>query len=302
MGGKGFCTYPQRRPWDPTVQQGSLFSGLKVFSVYVTAGNGARGHRFQIARAISMNEVIRQLYQTGKARDAEGNDIDIYPVSIKPDEGALLYRLVREHHVQRSLETGMALGLSSLHLCQALVENGGFEHVSIDPWQERWFKNAGVLNLERAGLSAIQRTLYCPSHEGLAELMREGNPFDFAFIDGNHRFEHVLTDFFLADTLLSRGAVVVFHDTWLPSIRKVIAFVLRNLPDRYVMLPCCLNTLPGAVRGWARSLKMVLRDPRDMAPALIFGRRSFSNMGVFQKIADGSPEATDLAWDFYRSF
>ena len=249
-----------------------------------------------------MNEVIRQIYQTGKTLDAEGNEIDIYPVSIKPAEGELLYRLVREHHVQRSLETGMALGLSSLHICQALSENGGTQHVSIDPWQERWFKNAGVRNLESAGFAGIQRTLYCPSHEGLAALIREDQRFDFAFIDGNHRFEYVLTDFFLADKMLSPGAVVVFHDTWLPSIRKVIAFLLRNLQDQYAMLPCCVKSPPGTLAGLGRFLKMMVNDPRDVGPALIFGRRMFTNMGVFQKKAEAPPEATDLAWEYYRSF
>lgn len=249
-----------------------------------------------------MNEIIKQIYQEGKTWDENGNAVDIYPVSIKPEEGALLYQLVRDHKVQRSLETGMALGVASLHICQALLENDGIEHVSIDPWQEQWFKNIGVLNLKRANLDKRQRTLYCPSHEGLAALIREGNRFDFAFIDGNHRFEYVLTDFFLADKILSDGAIVVFHDTWLPSIRKAASFILRNLSDRYELLPLCLNPPPGKIRGMFRSLRMIANDPRDVGPALIFGRRLFTNTCVFRKRADVSPEATDLAWDFYRSF
>jgi predicted O-methyltransferase YrrM len=249
-----------------------------------------------------MNEVIRKIYATKKVQDAEGNDIDAFPVSIHPGEGELLYRLVRENNVKRSLETGMALGLSTLHICQALKDGGGIQHVSIDPWQERWFKNAGVVNLQRAGLEGLQRTLYCPSYEGLAELIRAGEPYDFAFIDGNHRFEYVLTDFFLADKILRTGAVVVFHDTWMPSIRKAATFILRNLGTQYELMPESVGAPPGTVKGLAGAARMMLRDPRDAGPALIFGQRAFTNTCVFRKISEPSGESTDLAWDFYRSF
>ena len=68
------------------------------------------------------------------------------------------------------------------------------------------------------------------------------------------------------------------------------------------MLPCCVNSPPGTLAGLGRFLKMMVNDPRDVGPALIFGRRMFTNMGVFQKKVDAPPEATDLAWEYYRSF
>ncbi len=249
-----------------------------------------------------MNEIIQQLYQTGKAFDASGTAVDIYPVSIKPAEGELLYWLIRKNNVRRSLETGMALGLSSLHICQALKDSGGTQHVSIDPWQALWFKNIGVLNLQRANLAHLQRTLYCPSHEGLSELIREREGFDFAFVDGNHRFEFVFTDFFLADKILNVGGLITFHDTWMPSIRKVVSFILRNLAGQYELLPDSLNVPPSRIHGIGRFIKMMATDPRDAGVAVLFGRRTFNNICVFRKTAQPPLEVTDLAWDFYRSF
>ena len=62
----------------------------------------------------------------------------------------------------------------------------------------------------------------------LSDFIRAGKSFDFIFIDGNHRFDDVLVDFYLADQVLEVGGLMVLDDTWMASIRTVLAFVLAN--------------------------------------------------------------------------
>jgi hypothetical protein len=67
-----------------------------------------------------------------------------------------------------------------------------------------------------------------PSHIALPRLEAAGQQIDFAFIDGAHQFDYALTDFFLVDRLLRTGGLIVFDDTWLPSIQRVCRFIIRN--------------------------------------------------------------------------
>ena len=66
----------------------------------------------------------------------------------------------------------------------------------------------------------------------LSDFIRAGKSFDFIFIDGNHRFDDVLVDFYLADQVLEVGGLMVLDDIWMASIRTVLAFVLANWHTR----------------------------------------------------------------------
>jgi len=55
--------------------------------------------------------------------------------------------------------------------------------------------------------------------------------FDLIFIDGNHRFDDVLTDFYLYAPLCSMGGTIVFDDLWMPSIQTAMAFLRTNRVD-----------------------------------------------------------------------
>jgi hypothetical protein len=92
------------------------------------------------------------------------------------------------------------------------------------------------LNAQRAGLADRVRLIEAPSYEALPSLLKERAKLDFAFIDGMHTFDYALLDFFYVDKLLSPGGYVAFDDLWMPAIRKVIAFVLRNRSYELVKL------------------------------------------------------------------
>ncbi len=84
------------------------------------------------------------------------------------------------------------------------------------------------------------------SQLALPRLFSEGRRFDFAFIDGDHRFEGVFLDLYFMTRLLEPGRLVVVDDMWMPSVRMAVAYAERNLGAR--LEP---SALPNAFR-WRR--------------------------------------------------
>lgn len=238
-----------------------------------------------------MNEVIDQIVKTGRVTDAEG---EVYePVSaVSLESGGLLYDFVRRVKPTSTLETGMAYGMSTLFICQALQDNGQGCHAAIDPFQACEFKSVGVLNVERAGLSHRFRLHQAASDVVLPQLCAEGRTLDFAFVDGWHLFDFTLVDFYYIDKLLEVGGHVAFDDMWLPAVRKVVSFVLRNKPYKLVRTT---SRYPAPL--WKRTLRIgrrAVQDPMQRGWRLKFVPQ---NIAVLQKTA-----ADTRTWDFHRSF
>jgi predicted O-methyltransferase YrrM len=147
-------------------------------------------------------------------------------VSIKEDEAAFLYEFVRRHGFQKTLETGLGYGRSALHIIAAHGKN----HIAIDPFQSD-YDYLALKNAESAGMRAQLDFIEDHSHHALPFLAREtegGEKFDFIFIDGDHKFDGILIDFYYADLLLKKGGYILFHDTWMRSTQLVASFIRRN--------------------------------------------------------------------------
>jgi len=184
---------------------------------------------------ISMNSVIDKIYDTGYVEDSEGNSVKAFPTSIDYGVGRALYEIVQRTKARNTLEIGMAYGLSALFICQAHHDNGEGRHTAVDPGERSYWKSIGLLNIQRASLEKNFRFYELPAHEILPQLLSQKEYFDLIFIDGAHLFDYTLVDFFYADKLLSSNGYVILHDLWMPSVRKVLAFVLRN--KNYELLP-----------------------------------------------------------------
>ena len=75
------------------------------------------------------------------------------------------------------------------------------------------------------------------------------------FIDGQHRFDNALVDFFLADAICATNGIIVFDDMWMPSIQKVVRFIANNRSDyRYretnVQNAAVFSKVGGDERPW----------------------------------------------------
>lgn len=170
---------------------------------------------------------IEQVYTSRRVPLANGGDasMDVY---IPRDEGDYLYSLVRLLRPNVSIEVGMANGLSSVFIAQALQDNGAGRHIAIDPFQSSDWGGAGLAMVEKAGLAPLVELMELPSHQALPEIERSGVKAQFAFIDGSHLFDYVLTDFLCVDRLLDVGGLIAFDDSDWPAIESVIRYAITN--------------------------------------------------------------------------
>jgi predicted O-methyltransferase YrrM len=172
--------------------------------------------------------LIDGIFETGKVEAPDGSLLDAFPTSMPQTHIREIERLVRDMGFVRTLETGMAYGLSTLAICGVHEQRGEGEHIAVDPYQSSDWRGIGLRNLERAELSHRARVIEARSDEALPRLRDEGVQIDFALIDGLHLFDATLVDFFHADRMLDVGGVVVFHDTWMPAVAQAVDFVRTN--------------------------------------------------------------------------
>jgi predicted O-methyltransferase YrrM len=245
-----------------------------------------------------VNPLIEYIYKTRWVEDSEGNLINPFPTSIPYDEGLALYNFIRSTKAENTLELGLAYGLSTLFLCQAHHDNGMGHHTAVDPFECTQWKSIGLLNIRKAGLDSLLRFCAAPSDEILPQFLRDGERFDFIFIDGNHRFDYALLDFFYADKLLNSGGYIMFDDMWMPAIRKVCGFILRNRNYRLTT-----GFFGNPVPLWERCLrfaKSVVQSPLDIHSISFSGyvlAKGVFKYCLMQKVADDKRK-----WDHYKSF
>lgn len=238
-----------------------------------------------------MNSLLSTIYQTQLVHDRDGQSLNPFPTATPEETGRILAEAVRSSGAERTLEVGMAYGLSTLFLCQVHEDRGGGSHIAIDPAQSRRWKDIGLLNVERAGLSHRLRFLEAASYDALPRLLNEGLQLDFAFIDGAHWFDFALVDFFYVNRMLSVGGLVAFDDLWMPAVRRVVSFVVSNLD--YEVVPV-KNPVP-LTRRLGRVARRCLQEPfgRDAAGTKFMA----SNVCLLRKRSESPRE-----WDFHRSF
>jgi predicted O-methyltransferase YrrM len=175
-----------------------------------------------------MNSVLQEILDTGRVK-SESGELREVRFGVSQKEGEFLQGLIRELRPVVSLEIGMAYGVSTLYICDALEKTPYTRHIVIDPNQYgQALDGIGMSNLRRAGHGEIIELLNEPSHQALPRLEAEGLKIDFAFIDGWHTFDYTLIDFFYIDRLLKVGGVVALDDTNMPGIRKLCRYIATN--------------------------------------------------------------------------
>lgn len=240
-----------------------------------------------------MHPLIEEIYSTGEVTDAQGERVVPFPISIRYGMGRAFHDLVVEADATRTLEVGFAYGMAGLFLCQAHFERGHGTHVAIDPNQDTDYRSIGRLNIERAGFSEHFELRQAPSHTALPELVAEGREVDFAFIDGMHLFDYALVDFYYVDLMLPVGGYIAFDDLWMPAVRKVISFILRNRPYEHVAVDTTRG-LPLWMR-LAYVARKVAQNPLDLRDWPM--RLSPQGALVLRKSGEDR-----RPWDWYKRF
>lgn len=154
-----------------------------------------------------------------------------YPVSIPAAEGERLREWVIGERAEKTIEIGLAHGISALYVCAGLIEVGArnARHVAMDPNQAAHFANAGRNLVRDAGAADLLEFIAEPSEVVLPRLLAHGRRFDLAFVDGNHRFDWVFVDLVFLGRVVRPGGVIFVDDYQLPSIAKAVAFFVANV-------------------------------------------------------------------------
>ena len=176
--------------------------------------------------------VIERLIRDGSMVAAsDGSTHDVRTVAITAGEGESLRDWVLREKATKTIEIGLAYGVSALYICEGLVQGGDPDarHVVIDPFQAGGFANCGLQVLDEAGVLQLVEYHDESSQILLPVFLKEQRQFDFAFVDGNHRFDSVFLDLFYLGRLLRKGGIIALDDFNLPGIKRAVSFFLNNL-------------------------------------------------------------------------
>jgi predicted O-methyltransferase YrrM len=201
-----------------------------VHSLFVFArGPYTRNVEIQTAR---LQKVIESVIGGTVRAKADGTIRDIFPIAIHPREGEALSEWVARERAASSIEIGFGYGISTLFILRGLLSNRSsapFRHLTIDPNQVDGFSSIGLQLVEDAGLSDHLDFHNDRSEFVLPRLLAEERQFDFAFVDGNHRFDWVFVDLMFLGRLVRGGSVIFLDDYQLPAVKKTVAFCTGNL-------------------------------------------------------------------------
>jgi len=181
-----------------------------------------------------MHPILEEIYVTKTVTDGTSTYSALNPESQKPTymdraEGALLQRMIAEVRPTTSLEIGMAYGVSSLFMCEALSQlQHSATHIVMDPFQAPMWRNIGLRNVRAAGYGDLLRFFEERSEYCLPRLLQQGTQVQVALIDGVHTFDQCALEFYYIDRMLPVGGVIIFDDVDWPAIRRAVRYVLSH--------------------------------------------------------------------------
>jgi predicted O-methyltransferase YrrM len=178
-----------------------------------------------------VRRVLERVSRERRVTAEDGSSRDLDPVAIPPREGEALRAWVARERARQTLEVGLGFAVSTLYICEALLaaNRDGVRHVAIDLQQTSRFADAGLRLLEDAGVGGLVEHLAEDSQLALPRLLRDGERFDLAFVDGDHRFDALFVDLFFVGRLLRPGGIVFVDDHQLPAIARAVSFFVGNL-------------------------------------------------------------------------
>lgn len=153
-----------------------------------------------------------------------------FPASLSPEAGLMLHALIRNIRPKLVIETGTFVGISTMWIAAALMENGdgGEIHTFDDmgpihkgPWRTVDMLT-GRLEFVAGRLAGAGLGKYVVMHPGNSsfeiraahEEFRAAGGVQFAFLDADHGVLGSWQDFWATEPILNSGGFVMLHDTF----------------------------------------------------------------------------------------
>jgi predicted O-methyltransferase YrrM len=233
-------------------------------------------------------------FSTKSVLNAKGELIPLHS-NVSKDEALQLYSAVRRVQPAASVEIGFAQGISATAILQACAHNGQGSHHVMDPFQAN-FEDAGLAMVSRTGLES-----WLTFHRKFAEEVLPQLPrIQFGFIDASHLFDLSLQEFVLIDKKLDIGGVIAVHDMWMPSLQKMLRYILTN---RAYEIARELSPEAGPVRltskTISRILKMIPCSERLFKPEVL---NPWSTLGVPNLVFLRKTANDQRDWQVHSSF
>jgi predicted O-methyltransferase YrrM len=240
-----------------------------------------QGSTAKSTRLTNVSEVLRETFEEGRVQHPAGHYLKVV-ANISQENSTALLKFVLQRRPELVIEVGMAFGVSTLSILCAMQQNGNGRLISIDPYIG-WPTGCLVAlhQVKRAGVEHLHEHMQECSYTAFPKLLATKTRPDFIYIDGNHNFDYVFTDFFFADKLLTVGGAVAFNDAGWRSVYKVIRFLRIYRKYREIDVG-----LPKAYRSRNLLFSLIRR---------LEGRSS--NDRYFEKSDDWEPDH-----GFYRAF
>jgi predicted O-methyltransferase YrrM len=207
-----------------------------------------------------MNAVLERILNSETVTDGDQTfplrhvDFPQLPVHMDLREGAFLAEIIAQVRPAVSLEIGMAYGVSTLYICEALARLGTpVQHIVADPFQRTQWRGIGLRNVAEAGYSSLIDFREERSEYLLPRLAAAGTRLDFALVDGWHTFDQVMVEFVYLDRMLRPGGVIAFDDADRRGVSRVIRYAL-NIPGYEVLPRAAASASSGTMAGKARRL------------------------------------------------
>lgn len=182
------------------------------------------------------NPVLNRLLsmmEDGFVADEDGHREPLTHIGIDIDSVGVVYFLTRTLKAAYTVETGFGMGTSAMSMLAAKYDMPDHRHVSIDPFGLS--DGAGLVlhrHLESRYGDHFER-VWEASELALPAMVKRGEdrPLMLAMIDGDHRFDGALVDFFYMDRLLSVDGRILIDDIAYPAVETLLNFIATNKPN-----------------------------------------------------------------------
>lgn len=218
---------------------------------------------------------LETLYRTREATGRSGQPFRLTSGLSTINNLLTIRKIMLDIRPERTLEIGMACGGSTLTIAATLrdLEHPPCQqHIAIDGFQRSGFDDVGRVKLEEAGLSGYVEVREQLSSLALPQLVEEGLKFQLIYIDGSHRFEDVLCDFYFARCLADLGGYILFDDSSDVEVAKVVRFIRSNLQDFFEPIPIAQFHRESIIQRFKYSVAEILYK---------------TQLAIFRKIKDG---------------
>jgi predicted O-methyltransferase YrrM len=152
-----------------------------------------------------VEEVINDLLKVEIVTTETFKEVARHDWNSEDEVGQFLASLVRMSKYKTILEVGVFEGETTQHLIKSLPKGGQYVGIDINDYRT----DATKLYMAEGGKSID--FILGNSHNELGKL--PSNHFDLIFVDGDHSWASILPEFKLVEKLVSRGGVIVYHDT-----------------------------------------------------------------------------------------